>query len=320
MPTMRCAILDDYQNVALSMADWSPVKGDLDIKVFTNHLGPADNVVKALAGVNIVCAMRERTPFPREVLARLPALRLLVTTGARNAAIDVAAARDLNILVCGTQGSGPSTAELTFGLILELTRKIGHEAARLKAGAAWQTTIGTELYGKTLGVVGLGRLGAHVAAIAKAFKMRVLAWSPNLTADACAAAGVVYADKDTLLRDCDIVTIHLVLGPRSRGLIGARDLGLMKKTAYLINTARGPIVDGAALLEALRGRRIRGAGLDVFDVEPLPRDHPLRGLDNVVLTPHLGYVTEEAYRVFYAQTIEDIGAFLSGAPPLREVK
>jgi D-3-phosphoglycerate dehydrogenase len=268
----------------------------------------------ALKGFEIVCAMRERTRFPKQVLEALPDLRLLISTGMRNAAIDVKAANQRGIVVCGTGGSGNPTAGIAIGLMLELTRHIGYENARLKAGAPWQTTIGIDLDGKTLGVVGLGKLGTRVANIAKAFGMNVIAWSQNLTPEKCAEAGVTYAGKEDLFRTADIVSIHLMLSDRSRGLIGAKDLALMKPTAYLINTARAAIVDQAALLTILTERRIAGAGLDVFETEPLPLDSPLRTLDNVVITPHLGYVSVQAYEIYFREIVEDIRAFLDGKP------
>jgi phosphoglycerate dehydrogenase-like enzyme len=314
MPRYRCAILDDYQNVALQMADWSKVTGDVEIKVFNEPLGDRDKVVGALAGFAIVGAMRERTPFPRAVLEGLPDLKLLITTGLRNAAIDVAAAKERGIMVCGTPSFGNPTAGIAIGLMLELTRRIGFENARLKAGEPWQRTIGSDLDGKVLGVVGLGKLGTRVAGIAKAFGMKVLAWSQNLTADKCREAGVDYASKEDLFRQVDFVSIHVQLSERTRGLIGAKEIGLMKPTAYLINTARSPIVDETALLAALRDKRIAGAGLDVFEVEPLPADHPLRRLDNAVITPHLGYVSIENYRAYFTGMVEDIRAWLDGKP------
>ena len=314
MPRYRCAILDDYQNVALQMADWSKVTGDVDIKVFNEPLGDPDKVVRALTGFAIVGAMRERTPFPRPVLEALPDLKLLITTGMRNNAIDLAAAKQRGILVCGTPSFGNPTAGIAIGLMLELTRRIGFENARLKGGALWQSTIGGDLDGKTLGVIGLGKLGARVAGIAKAFGMKVLAWSQNLTPDKCREAGVDYAGKDDLFRQADFVSVHVQLSERTRGLIGAKEIGLMKPTAYLINTARSPIVDEAALLAALRDRRIAGAGLDVFETEPLPLDHPLRKLDNAVITPHLGYVSVENYRAYFPGMAEDIRAWLDGKP------
>lgn len=309
----RCAVLDDYQNIALRIADWSTVSGEVDVTVFNEPIAPAD-VVRRLQGFAIVCAMRERTRFSGEVIAGLPALRLLVTTGMRNAAIDVAAAQARGVIVCGTGPRGNPTAGIAIGLMLELTRRIGYENAHLKSGALWQTTLGTDLEGKTLGIVGLGRLGTRVARIAQAFGMEVIAWSQNLTPEKCREAGVAYASKDELFARADIVSVHLILSKRTRGLIGAQELGLMKPTAYLVNTARGPIVEEAALLAALQERRIAGAGLDVFDVEPLPLDHPFRQLDNVVLTPHLGYVTAETYRVYFGDTVENIRAFLDGKP------
>jgi phosphoglycerate dehydrogenase-like enzyme len=314
MPRYRCAILDDYQNVALQMTDWSKVAGDLDIKVFNEHLGGHDNVVRALQGFAIVCAMRERTAFPRAVIEKLPDLKLLITTGMRNAAIDVAAARERKVAVCGTPARGSPTSGIALGLMLELTRRIGYENARMKAGVPWQSTIGLDLDGLTLGVLGLGKLGTRTARIAQAFGMKVIAWSQNLTPEKCKEAGVDYAGKDELFRRSDVVTIHLVLSQRTRGLVGAKELGLMQPTAYIINTSRGPIIDEAALLAALRNKKIAGAGLDVFDVEPVPTDHALRALDNVVLTPHLGYVAIQNYRAYFAGVVDDIRAFLDGKP------
>jgi phosphoglycerate dehydrogenase-like enzyme len=310
----RCAILDDYQNVALKAADWSPVAKDLDIKVFNEPLGGQDKVIQALADFEIVCGMRERTPFPRAVISALPNLRLLITTGARNASFDLAAAKDHNVTVCGTPGFGNPTAGLAIGLMLELTRRIGYENARMKAGEPWQVTIGPDLEGHTLGVIGLGKLGARVAKVAQALGMKVIAWSQNLTPEKCREVGVEYAAKEDLIRQADFISIHVVLSQRTRGLIGPKELALMKPTAYLINTSRGPIVDEAALLAALGEKRIAGAGLDVFDVEPLPRDHPFRKMDNVVLTPHLGYVSMQNYRAYFAGVVEDIRGWLDGKP------
>ena len=311
---VRCAILDDYQNVALAMADWSKVRDDLDIKVFNEHLGTADKVIAALQGFAIVCAMRERTAFPRAVIEALPDLRLLITTGMRNASIDLDAARARNVVVCGTPAFGNATAAIAVGLMLELARHIGYENARLKSGALWQTTMGLDLEGMTLALLGLGKLGTRVAQIGRVFEMNVIAWSQNLTPDRCEEAGAAYVSRDDLFRRADFLSIHLQLSPRTRGLIGARELGLMKKSAFLINTSRGPIVEEGALIAALREKRIAGAGLDVFDVEPLPIEHPLRKLDNVVLTPHLGYVTRQNYRTFFAGMVDDIRAFLGGQP------
>ncbi|HEY2527100.1 MAG TPA: D-2-hydroxyacid dehydrogenase family protein [Xanthobacteraceae bacterium] len=311
---VRCAVLDDYQNVALEIADWSKIKGDVDIKVFHEHLGGPDRVVAALKEFDIVVAMRERTAFPRAVIEALPTLKLLITTGMRNASIDIDAARARGVTVCGTGSFGSPTSGIAIGLILELTRRIGYENARMHAGATWQTTIGPDLEGMTLGVLGLGRLGTRTANIAKAFGMKVIAWSQNLTAEKCQEAGVGYVSKDDLMRQSDFITIHLVLSPRTRGLVGASEFALMKPSAFLINTSRGPIVEETALLAALRDETIAGAGLDVFDVEPLPLNHPLRQLDNVVLTPHLGYVSEQNYRHYFTGVVEDIRAFLDGKP------
>jgi phosphoglycerate dehydrogenase-like enzyme len=311
---LRCAVLDDYQSVALSFADWSKVSGDIDIKVFNEHLGGADQVIAALKDFAIVCAMRERTAFPRAVIDALPELKLIITTGMRNASIDLEAAKDKGIVVCGTPAVGNATAAIATGLMLELARHIGYENMRLKSGVLWQSTIGLDLEGLTLALLGLGKLGSRMAEIGRAFKMRVIAWSQNLTPEKCREAGVEYVGADELFQCADFLSVHLQLSPRTRGLIGARQIALMKKSSYLINTSRGPIVDEAALLAALRDKRIAGAGLDVFDVEPLPLDHPLRKLDNVVLTPHLGYVTAQSYRAFFDGMVDDIRAFLDGKP------
>jgi phosphoglycerate dehydrogenase-like enzyme len=311
---VRCAILDDYQNVALKLADWSKVKDRAEIKVFREHLGGPDKVIAALQGFQIIVAMRERTGFPKKVIDALPELKLLITTGMRNASIDTEAAKARGITVCGTGTFGNPTSGVAIGLILELTRHIGYENARLHAGSPWQTTVGLDLDGMTLGIVGLGKLGTRTAAIAKAFGMKVIAWSQNLTAEKCREAGVDYATKDELFRQSDFITIHVVLSARTRGLIGAAELALMKPTAFLINTSRGPIIEEAALISVLNQHKIAGAGLDVFDVEPLPLDHPFRKMDNVVITPHLGYVSEQNYRRYFADAVEDIGAFLDGKP------
>ena len=311
---VRCAILDDYQNVALTMADWSRVKADAEIKVFNEPFGSPEAAAKALAGFDIICAMRERTPFPRAMFETLPGLKLLVTTGMRNAAIDMAAAKDHKVTVCGTESAGHPTAELTVGLMIDLARKISLENARMKGGEAWQATVGSDLHGKTLGILGLGRLGQRVAKVALAFNMRVVAWSQNLTPEKCKEAGAEYATKEELLRQSDFITIHMVLSTRSRGLIGAHEFSQMKPSAYLINTSRGPLIDEPALIAALKENRIAGVGIDVYDVEPLARDHPLRKLPNALLTPHLGYVTTDNYRLFYGQTVQAIRAFLDGKP------
>jgi D-3-phosphoglycerate dehydrogenase len=311
---VRCAILDDYQNVVLKIADWSKVKDDVEFKVFNAHLGGPDKVITALQGFQIVVAMRERTGFPKQVIDALPDLKLLITTGMRNASIDTEAAKARGVTVCGTGSFGSPTSSIAIGLMLELTRHIGYENARLHAGATWQSTIGPDLEGMTLGILGLGKLGTRTANIAKAFGMKVIAWSQNLTPEKCQEAGVGYVSKDDLFRQSDFITIHVVLSPRSRGMVGAKEIALMKPSAFIINTSRGPIIDEAALLAALRDKKIAGAGLDTFDVEPLPLDHPLRKMDNVVLTPHLGYVSEQNYKNYFAGVAEDIRGFLDGKP------
>ena len=312
--TLRCAILDDYQNVALKMADWSPLKGKADITVFNDHLGEPANVIKALADFDIICAMRERTLFRRETVEALPKLKLLLTSGARNAAFDMEALKEMGVVVSGTGGFGNPPAVIAIGLMLELTRKIGFENARMKAGEKWQVTLGQDVEGKAMGIVGLGKLGSRVATIAKALGMTVNAWSQNLTKEQCDAAGVGYMSKEELMATSDVISIHVILSARSRGLITREDIARMKPTSYLINTARGQIVDEDALLEALRAKRIAGAGLDTFSVEPLPIDSPFRKLDNAILTPHLGYATEQGYRRYYGDMVEDILAWMDGKP------
>jgi D-3-phosphoglycerate dehydrogenase len=311
---VRAAILDDYQNVAMHFADWSSIAKDVEIKVFNKPFASQDEAIRALQGFAVVVGMRERTPFPRKVIEALPDLKLLITTGARNNSFDVMACAERGVTVCGTGATGSPTTGIAFGLMLELTRRIGFENARLKAGAPWQVTIGRDLEGLTLGILGLGKLGQRSAAVGKAFGMKTIAWSQNLTEDKAKAAGADYVAKDDLFRNSDFITIHIVLSDRSRGLIGAKELGLMKKTAYLINTSRGPIVDEKALIAALQNNAIAGAGLDVFDIEPLPPDHPFRKMDNVVITPHLGYVSEQNYRKYFPDAVEDIRAWLDGKP------
>jgi phosphoglycerate dehydrogenase-like enzyme len=305
----RIAVLDDYQHVAQRFADWSRLR-EHEVTFFHEPLG---DPAQALQGFEVVCAMRERTAFPAELFDRLPGLRLLVTTGMRNASVDMDAAVAHGVTVCGTQVPSTPTAELTWGLILALARRIPVEDTGMRAGA-WQTTVGVDLTGKTLGIVGLGRLGSIVARYGAAFGMRLVAWSQNLTAERAAECGAELVTKEALFSGADVVTIHLVLSRRTRGLVGARELGLMKPTAFLVNTSRGPIVDEVALREALGTGTIAGAGIDVYDREPLPSGHPLRRAPNTVLTPHLGYVTEDTYRVFYGQTVEDLEAFLAGSP------
>jgi D-3-phosphoglycerate dehydrogenase len=314
MTRLRCAVLDDYMDLTLRMADWSKISDRVDVKTFTEPFASPEAAAAALADFEIVCAMRERTPFPRTLFAALPRLKLLITSGMRNASFDLEAAKEHQVVVCGTQWSRDPTAALTMGLILELTRNVGRESARMHAGEFWQKFIGVEIEGRTLGVVGLGKLGAKVSGLAKAFGMNVIAWSPNLTPERCKEVGVGYATKEELFATADIITIHMVLSQRSRGLVGGSDLARMKPTGYLVNTARGPIVDETALLETLQARRIAGAAVDVFSVEPLPVDHPFRKLDNLVLTPHLGYVTEESFKAHYSQMVEGIDAWFMGEP------
>jgi D-3-phosphoglycerate dehydrogenase len=314
MTRLRCAILDDYLNLSLSVADWSKVTDRVDITVFNHPFASEEAAASALADFEIICAMRERTPFPKALFAGLPKLKLLITSGMRNAAIDMEAAKEHDVVLCGTQWARDPTAPLTMGLILELTRNIGRENARMHAGEALQKFVGIEIEGKTLGVVGLGKLGAKVSKLAQAFGMNVIAWSPNLTPERCKEVGVGYASKEELFATADIITVHVVLSQRSRGLVGAADLARMKPSAYLVNTARGPIVDENALLETLRQKKIAGAAIDVFSVEPLPVDHPFRKLDNLVLTPHLGYVTEEGFHNHYRQMVEGIDAWFKGEP------
>ena len=313
MPVTRVAILDDYQDVALGLADWASLPRDVDVIVFRDHLSDEAAIAARLADFDAVVAMRERTPFPRSLLERLPRLRLLVTTGMRNASIDLRAAADRGVLVCGTAGLPYPTAELAWALILALARQVPREDRATRAGG-WQETLGAGLNGKTLGVLGLGTLGTRVARVGRAFEMDVVAWSQNLTAERATAAGARLVGRDELLAGADVVTIHLVLSERTRGLIGARELALMRPSAYLVNTSRGPIVEERALIRALETGAIAGAGLDVYDEEPLPPDHPLRRLPNTVITPHLGYVTRETYRIFYTHALEDVRAYLAGAP------
>ncbi len=311
---LKAAILDDYQNVALKLADWSPISKKVEVKVFNERLGDDDAVIKALQGFAIVNMMRERTPFNRKVIEGLPDLKLLITTGGRNASIDLKACAERGITVCGTGGFGSPTASIAVGLILELARRVGFENARMKAGEPWQVTLGQDLEGMTLGVLGLGKLGQRVAKVAQAFGMKVIAWSQNLTPEKAKEGGAEYVSKEDLFKRADILTLHVLLSDRTRGIVGAKELGLMKKTAFLVNTSRGPIVEEAALIAALNSKSIAGAGLDVFDIEPLPTDHPYRKMDNVVLTPHLGYVTEQNYRKQYPEVVEDICAWLDGKP------
>ena len=308
--TLRIAVLDDYQHASRGFEAWSRLARH-DIVFFDRHLGDLDAVAEALRDFDVICSMRERTAFPPALFARLPRLRLLTTTGMANASIDLEAARAHGVTVCGTRGSAAGPSELTWGLILALARKIPHEDRSLRAGA-WQTSVGVELHGKTLGVLGLGRIGGAIARVGNAFGMNVIAWSENLTDERAAEAGAELVSRETLFRAADVLTVHLRLSDRTRNLVGAAELSSMKPTALLINTSRGPIVDEAALLSALEDGAIAGAALDVFDVEPLPAGHPLLRAPNLVLTPHLGYVTDASYKVFFGETIENIEAFEAG--------
>jgi phosphoglycerate dehydrogenase-like enzyme len=308
---LRCAVLDDYQSVALGLADWSRVRATS----FGERFADQDDLVAALLDYEIVVVMRERTPFTAELFARLPNLRLLVTSGMRNAAVDLAAARAHGVTVCGTASSSTPPVELTWALILGLARHLLTEATALRTGGPWQSTLGTDLYGRTLGLLGLGKIGFQVAMIGRAFGMDVMAWSENLTEERAAACGVRLAQtKDALLSGADFVSVHLVLSDRTRGLIGERELALMRPAAYLVNTSRAAIVDQRALVAALKAGRIAGAGLDVFEVEPLPPGDDFRTLPNVLATPHLGYVSELNYATYFREAVQDIEAFLDGMP------
>jgi phosphoglycerate dehydrogenase-like enzyme len=306
---IKIAILDDYQNVALKMADWSALATRADIAVFDDHIAEPDALVERLAPFDIVCVMRERTPLPREMLQRLPRLKLIASTGPRNASIDNSAAKELGIVVTATGYKSSPTIELTWALILASVRFIVRENEALRDGL-WQTTIGEGLSGKTLGVLGLGNIGGQVAQIGLAFGMNVIAWSQNMTPEIAKAAGAKLVSKAELFREADILTIHLVLSARTRGLVGAAELALMKPTARLINTSRGPIVDEPSLIKALRSHAIAGAAIDVFDQEPLPPQHPLRNMNNVLATPHIGYVTDSLYRTFYGDVVKSITTWL----------
>ncbi len=311
--TMRVAILDDYQRASQQFGDWSLLPEGTEVVPFTAHIDDDDELVERLAGFDVVVAMRERTPLPRARLERLTDLRLLVTTGPFNAVIDMQAARDLGVVVSGTGGILTPTSELAWGLLLALARQIPAEHAAVQRGG-WQTTVGTDLAGATLGLLGLGNLGAAVGAVGRAFGMQLIAWSQNLTAARAEEQGAELVSKEELFGRSDFLSIHLVLSDRTRGLVGREELALMKPTAYLVNTSRGPIVDDDALVDALEQGVIAGAGLDVFDREPLPLDHPYRELPSVVVTPHIGYVTRDCYRLFYDDIVDDIRAFAAGEP------
>ncbi|CAH0278398.1 D-2-hydroxyacid dehydrogenase family protein [Roseomonas sp. CECT 9278] len=308
----RLAILDDYQGVAMSMGPWDKLPG-VEVTVFRDTLTDRATLVQRLAPFDAILAMRERTPFPRALIEALPNLRLLITTAARNRSIDAAACADRGIVFCGTASSGDPTTDITWGLILNLMRDIPAQQAALRAGQ-WQTSVGWGTEGRTLGIIGLGKLGARAAKVGLALGMKVIAWSTNLTDERAAEVGVTRVDKATLLATADVVTLHLILSDRSRGIIGAGDLAQMKPTAYIVNTSRGPLIDQDALIAALKAGTIAGAGIDVYDIEPLPKDHPVLSAPNTVLTPHLGYVTQQNYRAYYDGTVEAIAAFNAGAP------
>ncbi len=318
---LRTAILDDYQNVALKMADWRPLEGKARLTAFHDHIDDRDEdrLVERLSPFECIVVMRERTALRRSVLQRLPALRLIVTTGAVNASIDMQAAAEIGIRVCGTRSIPHATSELTWALILALVRRIPQESAAMRAGQ-WQTGVGGKLLGDTLAILGPGRIGARVAQIGKAFGMKVIGWSQNLTPERAESIGVELVSKAQLFERADVLTIHLALSDRTRGIVSTAEFARMKPSAYLVNTARGPIIDEAALVEALRDGRIAGAAIDVFEHEPLPMDHPLRTLERVLLTPHIGYVTEETYRAYFPDVVEDICSWLEGGAvrPLNE--
>jgi phosphoglycerate dehydrogenase-like enzyme len=309
---MKIAILDDYQDVALSMADWSAVERNAEISVFTDHVADHDDLVARLEPFDVVCVMRERTPLPREIIERLPRLKLIASTGPGNASIDYTAAAEHDIAVTATGYDPTSTVELTWALIMASSRNLVDECISVRSGG-WQTAVGRELDGQVLGILGLGDIGSKIARIGTAFGMTVIAWSQNLDAAKAAAGGAALVSKDDLFGRSDTLSIHLKLSGRTRGLVGADQLALMKPTSWLVNTSRGPIVDEAALIEALTNRSIGGAALDVFDTEPLPGDHPLRTLPNALVTPHVGYVAENLYRTFFKDVVASITDWLDGA-------
>ncbi|MCX4680881.1 D-2-hydroxyacid dehydrogenase family protein [Streptomyces sp. NBC_01433] len=317
---LRCAVIDDFQSVATTVVDWSPVAEDVEVVPFRSHFGTEDELAAALADFEIVVTLRERVRFPATLFDRLPRLRLLVASGMRNSVIDFAAAEQHGVTVCGTASSATAPVELTWALLLGLARGIVPEATALRTGGPWQSTLGADLHGRRLGLLGLGKIGGRVAAVGGAFGMDVVAWSQNLTKERTEEVGVRRAaSKEELLETSDFVSLHLALGARTRGLIGAAELALMRPTAYLINTSRAAIVDQDALLAALHGGTIAGAGVDVFDVEPLPSGHPMRTAPRLLATPHLGYVSRGNYETYYGQAVEDIRAFLAGRPVRRLV-
>ena len=309
MKKCQIAVLDDYQNAALESADWSVLRDRADITVFEDHLADPDAVIERLLPFDVVSVMRERTPLPRKVIERLPNLKLIASTGSANASIDVAAAGDRGITVVHTGYRSDPTVEFTWALILACARHIVTESNSVRSGG-WQQTVGVDLRGKTLGVLGLGNVGSEVARIGSAFGMKLIAWSQNMTAETAKATGAILVSKDQLFERADILTIHLVLSSRTRGLVGAAELERMKPTAWLINASRGPIVEEQALITALQNKRLAGAAVDVFDIEPLPPSHPFRTLDNVLATPHIGYVSHGLYKTFYEDTVSNIRKWL----------
>lgn len=308
---INVALLDDYQNVAMKMADWNSLASRAKVTAFPDHLDDVDALAERLHAFEVIVLMRERTRVPRALIERLPNLKLLITAAMWNASVDIHAATERGIQVCGTDDLPTPAAEMALGLMLALARAIPQEDRAIRAGQ-WQTTLGVGLHGKTLGVFGLGNLGRQMAGYGNILGMKVLAWSQNLTNEAAAASGALRVELDELMARSDVVSIHSKLSDRTRGLLGARELSLMKPTAYLVNTARGPIVDENALVAALAQKQIGGAALDVFDIEPMPANHPFRTLENVVLAPHVGYVTQENYELIYSGALEDIVAFLDG--------
>ncbi|WP_404952589.1 D-2-hydroxyacid dehydrogenase family protein [Streptomyces sp. ARC12] len=315
---LRCAVIDDFQSVATTVVDWSPVTADVEVVSFTEHLATEDEAAAALAGFDIVVTLRERVPFPADLFARLPRLRLLVASGMRNSVIDFDAAKRHGVTVCGTASSSTPPVELTWALLLGLARGIVPEAEALRTDGPWQSTLGADLHGRTLGLLGLGKIGGRVAQVGRAFGMDVLAWSQNLTKERTDEVGATLAaSKEDLLASSDFVSVHLALGDRTRGLIGAAELALMRRTAYLVNTSRAAIVDTDALLAALRAGAMAGAATDVFDIEPLPAGHPVRTAPRLLATPHLGYVSRANYETYYGQAVENIRAFLDGQPVRR---
>jgi len=307
---VKIAVLDDYQQVAFKFADWSAITAKADVKVFTDHLADEKAVIERLLPFSVVCAMRERTPLNRNILSQLPNLKLIVSTGMRNASIDTKAVEAFGITLKYTGYLESGAPEMTWALIMAIVRHIPQESNNFKSGG-WQTTIGGDFKGKTMGILGMGRVGSKIAAYAKAFDMNVIAWSPNLTQEKAAESGAQLVSKEELFKQADFVTIHMVLSDRSRGIVGKQDLSLMKPSAYFINTSRGPLVDEVALIEALQQHKIAGAAIDVFNTEPLPTDHPFRKVDNLLATSHVGYVTENTYKLFYTDTVKAVEEWLA---------